>query len=139
VLAALDPQSSWQRFLVALESDIGDVQGGTTKEGIHMGVMAGTLDLVQRGYAGMYIRDGMLRFDPRLTRQLAGLSFAMQFHAMPLRIAFGDGRLTVAAHREGGSAPIRVAVQDEVRELHAGDEYTFQLRSDGSPGPQTEQ
>ena len=52
VLAALDPESSWERFLVALKSDVGDVQGGTTKEGIHMGVMAGTLDLVQRGYIG---------------------------------------------------------------------------------------
>ena len=52
VSAALDPESSWERFLVALESDVGDVQGGTTKEGIHMGVMSGTLDLVQRSYAG---------------------------------------------------------------------------------------
>ena len=47
-LAAIDPESSWERFLVALESDVGDVQGGTTKEGIHMGVMSGTLDLIQR-------------------------------------------------------------------------------------------
>ncbi len=48
VLAAIDPESSWERFLIALESDIGDIQGGTTKEGIHLGVMAGTLDVVQR-------------------------------------------------------------------------------------------
>ena len=41
VLAALDPESSWDRFLVALRSDADDVQGGTTKEGIHLGVMAG--------------------------------------------------------------------------------------------------
>ena len=52
VLAGLDPTSSWQRFLEALDSDVGDVQGGTTKEGIHMGVMSGTLDLLQRSYAG---------------------------------------------------------------------------------------
>ena len=52
MLAALDPASSWERFLLALNSDIADVQGGTTKEGIHMGVMAGTLDLLQRGYVG---------------------------------------------------------------------------------------
>ena len=52
----IDPESSWERFLVALESDIGDIQGGTTKEGIHMGVMSGTLDLVQRGYLGTAIR-----------------------------------------------------------------------------------
>jgi trehalose/maltose hydrolase-like predicted phosphorylase len=40
VLARLDVEASWQRFLVALESDVGDVQGGTTKEGIHMGVIS---------------------------------------------------------------------------------------------------
>ena len=45
-LAGLDPASSWRRFVEALESDLGDVQGGTTKEGIHMGVMSGTLDLL---------------------------------------------------------------------------------------------
>jgi trehalose/maltose hydrolase-like predicted phosphorylase len=38
--------------MTALESDVGDIQGGTTQEGIHMGVMAGTLDLIQRGYVG---------------------------------------------------------------------------------------
>ena len=65
-LAAIDPESSWERFLVALDSDAEDIQGGTTKEGIHMGVMAGTLDLMQRSYAGTYIRDDVLCFDPRL-------------------------------------------------------------------------
>src|SRR5581483_754728 len=62
VLAAIDPESSWERFLVALRSDAEDIQGGTTKEGIHMGVMAGTLDLMQRAYPGTEIRDGVLRF-----------------------------------------------------------------------------
>jgi hypothetical protein len=33
-----------RRFLVALESG---VQSTTTKEGIHMGVMSGTLDLLR--------------------------------------------------------------------------------------------
>ena len=36
VLAASDPAGSWERFLVALESDVGDIQGGTTREGIHL-------------------------------------------------------------------------------------------------------
>src|SRR4051794_11985959 len=78
VLPTLDPDSAWERFLVALESDVGDVQGGTTKEGIHMGVMAGTLDLVQRGFAGTHIAGGVLRFAPRLEDRLDRLSFAMQ-------------------------------------------------------------
>jgi trehalose/maltose hydrolase-like predicted phosphorylase len=127
-LAALDPESSWQRFLVALESDVGDVQGGTTKEGIHMGVMSGTLDLVQRSYAGTQIRDGMLGFDPNLPKELDGLSFSMKFQGTPLLVELAHEQLALAAHPEGASRPIRVAVGDEVRELCAGDRHTFELR-----------
>jgi trehalose/maltose hydrolase-like predicted phosphorylase len=138
VLAALDPESSWQRFLVALESDVGDVQGGTTKEGIHMGVMSGTLDLVQRSYTGTHIRDGVLYFDPRLPGDLDGLSFSMQFQGAPILVTFADGRLTVAAHREGVSPPVKVAVRDEVRELRAGDQCTFEPQPDPSPQQQAQ-
>jgi trehalose/maltose hydrolase-like predicted phosphorylase len=126
-LAPLDLESSWERFLVALESDVGDVQGGTTKEGIHMGVMSGTLDLVQRCYAGTHIRDGVLRFDPRLPGRLDGLSFSMQFGGTPIHVMLADGRVTVTAHSEGVSRPIRVAVGDDVREVCPGDRSTFEL------------
>jgi trehalose/maltose hydrolase-like predicted phosphorylase len=30
VMASVDPEGSWERYMVALESDVGDVQGGTT-------------------------------------------------------------------------------------------------------------
>jgi trehalose/maltose hydrolase-like predicted phosphorylase len=126
-LATIDPESSWERFMVALESDVEDVQGGTTKEGIHMGVMSGTLDLVQRGYAGSEIRDGVLYFDPRVADRLEGLSFSMQFRRTPLRVTLEHGELTVVADAEGFSRPVRVGVGDEVRELSAGDRWTFVL------------
>ena len=129
VLAALDPESSWDRFIVALESDIGDVQGGTTQEGIHLGVMSGTLDLIQRGYIGSDIRDGVLHFSPRLTERLDGLSFPMQFRGTPITVTLADGGLTIAVHAAGFSRPIRVAVGDEVRELRAGDQHTFALKA----------
>jgi trehalose/maltose hydrolase-like predicted phosphorylase len=125
VLASLDPESSWERFLVALESDVGDVQGGTTKEGIHMGVMSGTLDLIQRGYVGSEIRDGALFFEPRLTERLEGLEFSMQFRGTPMRVRLGQGELTVTAHSEGRSRPIRVGLGEDVRELCPGDRCSF--------------
>jgi trehalose/maltose hydrolase-like predicted phosphorylase len=131
VLASVDPASSWQRFMVALESDVGDVQGGTTKEGIHLGVMAGTLDLIQRGYVGCDIRDGVLVFNPRLTDRLDGLSFPMQFRGTPLTVTLASGALTVAVAPEGFLRPIRVAVGDDVRELRAGDRHTFALTGAG--------
>ena len=132
VLAALDAESSWDRFLVALESDVADVQGGTTKEGIHLAVMAGTLDLVQRSYMGTQVRDGVLRFDPRLPAPIAGLSFSMQFRRTSLLVTLADRRLTLAAHPEGVNEPIKVGVRDQVRDFGPGDRYTFELQPDRS-------
>ena len=84
VLTALDPDSSWERFLVALRSDAEDIQGGTTREGIHMGVMAGTVDLMQRAYPGTEIRDGVLHFQPRLPTQCGagGVLDAVSAHSV---------------------------------------------------------
>jgi trehalose/maltose hydrolase-like predicted phosphorylase len=127
VLAELDAESSWERFLVALESDVGDVQGGTTKEGIHMGVMSGTLDLVQRRYLGTSIRDGALSFNPRLLDHLDGLTFSMQFRGTPLRVRIAARELTVLVPAEGFSGAVRVGVGEELRELGAGEQCSFAL------------
>ncbi|MGH4007692.1 MAG: glycosyl hydrolase family 65 protein, partial [Pseudonocardiaceae bacterium] len=129
VLAGLDPESSWQRFLVALESDVGDVQGGTTKEGIHMGVMSGTLDLLQRSYLGANVRDGALHFDPKLTDRLDGLTFPMQFHGTWIRVSISGDELTVHSLAGGFSRPVRIGIGDEVRELAAGEEWVASLRT----------
>jgi trehalose/maltose hydrolase-like predicted phosphorylase len=130
VLAGIDPESSWERFLVALESDIGDIQGGTTPEGIHTGVMSGTLDLVQRIYLGTEIRDGVIYFEPRLPDRLDGLSLPMQFHRTPLRVTLEGRELTVVVLADGFRSPIRVGVGDEVRELGAGEQHTFTVATE---------
>lgn len=69
-LARTDRERSWEQFAHALESDVADVQGGTTAEGIHLGAMAGTVDLLQRGYAGLEARRDALWFDPALPKEL---------------------------------------------------------------------
>ena len=127
VLAAIDPESSWDRFLVALHSDADDIQGGTTKEGIHMGVMAGTLDLMQRNYAGARVYDDVLHFNPQLPGRLDSLSFPMQFRETPIQVTLTGDHLTLAVHPEGASRPVTVAVRDDVRELCPGDRVVFEL------------
>jgi trehalose/maltose hydrolase-like predicted phosphorylase len=135
VLAAIDPESSWERFLVALHSDADDIQGGTTKEGIHMGVMSGTLDLVQRCYAGTFVRDGVLYFDPRLPSQLDSLAFPMQFRETPIQVTLTGDRLTLAVYPEGASRPVRVGARGDVRELCPGEQTVFELSQNPAAGP----
>jgi trehalose/maltose hydrolase-like predicted phosphorylase len=127
VLAALDPESSWERFLVALHSDVDDIQNGTTKEGLHLGVMAGTLDVVQRFYAGTEIHDRAAYFDPRLPAGLGALSFPMMLFQTPVLVTISDDRLTLAVSPDGASHAIRAGTQGDVRELRPGDEAVFEL------------
>jgi trehalose/maltose hydrolase-like predicted phosphorylase len=127
VLAGLDPENSWDRFLVALRSDVDDIQDGTTKEGIHLGVMAGTLDVVQRYYAGTYIRDGVLYFDPLIPSRLGGLSFPMQFRGVPILVKLGGDQLTLDVQPEGSSRRIRAGVPGDIRELRPGDHAVFDI------------
>src|SRR5215213_6394987 len=125
ILAKINPESSWERYMVALESDVGDVQGGTTQEGIHMGVMAGTLDLIQRGYLGTDIRNGALHFDPKPVKNLDGLSFPMQFRGTPIEVQLEGNKLAVAAQSDDFGQPIKVRVGDETQEIRPGESYTF--------------
>jgi trehalose/maltose hydrolase-like predicted phosphorylase len=129
VLAALDPPSSWERFLVALESDVDDVQGGTTQEGVHLGVMAGSLDLIQGRYLGTEIRGDVLRFTPQLIDRLDGLSFQMQVRGATIRVSLVGDRLTVASESLGRR--IKIGVGGEVTELSPGGDCAFAL--DASP------
>jgi trehalose/maltose hydrolase-like predicted phosphorylase len=93
-----------------------------------MGVMAGTLDLVQRSYAGTYASDSVLCFDPHLPRHLDGLSFSMQFRQTPIRVTLTHDQLTLALHTEGGNRSVKTAVRDDVHKLTVGDRAVFELR-----------
>jgi trehalose/maltose hydrolase-like predicted phosphorylase len=125
VLAAIDPATSWERYLVALESDVSDVQGGTTAEGIHVGVMAGTLDLLQRSYLGEMVRDGKLVFGPQPVPQLEELSLPLHFRGSQLDVELRPGSVRVGAWPGALNAPLRVQVGDAVTEIGPGESHSF--------------
>ena len=61
-------------FAEALQSDVSDIQQGTTAEGVHLGAMAGTVDLVERGLTGIEVTGDVLRFNPKLPQELERLT-----------------------------------------------------------------
>jgi trehalose/maltose hydrolase-like predicted phosphorylase len=113
-------------FCRALESDVGDIQHGTTAEGIHLGAMAGTVDLLQRCYTGLEIRDGVLIFDPLLPEQLEGLGFGVRFQGVWLDVKLTHTQLAITA-RKGGLDTVRVGVRDRVHYVRAGYTREFEI------------
>ena len=70
-----DEKLSWELYSDALSSDFNDIQGGTTAEGIHAGVMAGTVLVALQTYAGVDVRDGKLSINPHLPKYWRHLKF----------------------------------------------------------------
>jgi trehalose/maltose hydrolase-like predicted phosphorylase len=65
----------WDWFQYALKSDIYDIQGGTTAEAVHCGVMGGTLDILFKSFAGINIFKDHLQIEPNLPSLWKSLSF----------------------------------------------------------------
>ncbi len=121
-----DRAGSWQLFQEALESDIADIQGGTTPEGIHLGAMAGTVDLLQRGYTGIVTRGDVLWLNPSLPENLRCLSMLIRYRGHALDLEMHQDLLRVHA-RASNASPIKVGIKDGVYELKAGDAREFPL------------
>jgi trehalose/maltose hydrolase-like predicted phosphorylase len=109
-----------------LQSDVADVQGGTTGEGIHLGAMAGTVDLVLRCLTGMRARGQVLQFDPAMPPEIKQLRFSVHYRGHRIELVFSEDHLEVTSRR-GPAAPITVLVGEQTVELHPGARHTFSL------------
>lgn len=121
-----DRAGSWQLFKEALESDIADTQRGTTPEGIHLGAMAGTVDLLQRGYTGIVTRGDVLWLNPCLPENLYCLSMCIRYRGHSLDLDMRQEQLQVHA-RASNATPIKLGIKDGVFELKAGESRKFTL------------
>ena len=126
VLARAQRPHSLEMFCQALESDIADVQGGTTPEGIHLGAMAGTVDFVQRCYTGIEPRAHVLHFDPKLPEYLERLSMRIRYRRQVLDVEVDHERLEVSS-RKFAAAPVRIAYRGHIREISPGGSCSFRL------------
>ena len=126
VLARSDRERSWEFFEDALHSDLKGGQGGTTAEGIHLGAMAGTVDLLQRCYLGIETRDDVIWFNPLLPTEVRSLTLDIRYRTRWLNLTVTDGQFSVEVEKWGEGA-VRVGLAGEVVELHPGERRQLEL------------
>jgi trehalose/maltose hydrolase-like predicted phosphorylase len=81
--------------------------------------MAGTVDLVQRGYTGLEVREDTLWLKPELPDELGYLDFQMRYRGHLIDLHIANDRLELSSH-QGPARPIRVGIEGRVTELAAG-------------------
>jgi alpha,alpha-trehalase len=129
VLARSDRARSWNLFTQALESDISDTQGGTTPEGIHLGAMAGCINMIQRGYTGIEARGDVLWFNPCLPEELGRLRMQIHYRGHNLSIEIFQDKLKVTACR-AREKPVKIGFKGEISELEEGKTLEIPFRND---------
>jgi trehalose/maltose hydrolase-like predicted phosphorylase len=119
-------RGSWNRFKKALVSDFADVQGGTTKEGIHLGAMAGTIDLIQRCYTGLEIRNDILVLNPRLPAGIReiNMNLCLRSHWFNFKIRCNSLKIVF---RRGWSEPVEINVQGKKKIFRKNGSAEFKL------------
>jgi trehalose/maltose hydrolase-like predicted phosphorylase len=130
VLARVRRPEAWRYVQEALVSDIADIQGGTTAEGIHLGAMAGTLDLVQRGLTGLEPRGDALRMDPAPIPELSEFGFTIRYRhhwGVEVRMRSDRMRIGLPGSAEG---PVRLALPDRTVTVEPGESVWLGLAGD---------
>jgi trehalose/maltose hydrolase-like predicted phosphorylase len=85
--------------------------------------MAGTIDLLQRGYTGLEARGDSLKLDPALPEPLQGVEFSLHYRqSWNIDVAIGDGDLRVTVP-PSDSGPIAIECCGSREQVDPGESF----------------
>jgi trehalose/maltose hydrolase-like predicted phosphorylase/ActR/RegA family two-component response regulator len=124
-------QESWQWFLDVLRSDIYDIQGGTTPEGIHMGVMGGSIDITRSIFAGITIVDGYerIKIEPNLPLNWTGISLKFCYRSDWIFLSVTEREITILIQgKKGKLFSVPVEIYGKLHHFVRGKTYRIHLK-----------
>jgi alpha,alpha-trehalase len=124
VLARANRERAMEFFEEALISDVADIQGGTTSEGIHLAAMAGSVDLMQRCFTGLETRGNRIILDPHWPETLGELAVPIHYRGLHLHLRV-SGRGVIISVDPRGAGGIDVECQGQVKRLTPGSTVQF--------------
>ncbi len=97
---------AWKWCQDILKSDIYDTQGGTTPEGIHTGVMGGSIDIVMRGFGGIDFLEDRIVIKPRLPAKWTRLKMKLLYKRTWVSFTFTKEKALIEVH-----APVLIPIE----------------------------
>jgi trehalose/maltose hydrolase-like predicted phosphorylase len=102
-------EKGWTLYLDALRSDLVDIQGGTTGEGIHCGVMAGTVVDLITAFAGLGLRGNIPGLNPSIPAHWKELAFGFLFRKNRFSVQISEKTIKISGNN-GSGEPIKVDI-----------------------------
>ena len=95
-----DKTLSWNLYKDALTSDYNDIQGGTTAEGIHAGVMAGTIMIAISTFAGVDLRGDIIKIKPSMPKHWKEIEFSLMFKNVDYKFKIKDSSVEIITNAD---------------------------------------
>jgi CheY-like chemotaxis protein len=119
----------WYWFQQVLKSDIYDTQGGTTPEGIHAGVMGGSVDMVMRGFCGVRPFENRIRINPNPPKKLTKIKYNFYYQGYQVFIALEGSRIKIYIKgRKSKFCAVPVEVSGKLYNLCVGRKYRLPFK-----------
>jgi trehalose/maltose hydrolase-like predicted phosphorylase len=125
VLARANRDRAMEFFQQALKSDVSDIQGGTTSEGIHLAAMAGTVDLMQRCFTGLETRSNRIILSPQWPETLGVLAIPIHYRGLHLHLRVSGKGVIISVDPRDAAAGIEVECRGRVVQLMPGTTVRF--------------
>jgi trehalose/maltose hydrolase-like predicted phosphorylase len=112
-------EKGWQLYMESLESDLNDIQGGTTGEGIHCGVMAGTVYDSLVAFAGLDLSGDVPALDPELPAGWKGMEFCFGFRSNRFAVSISGTECKITL-QESAKDKINIHICGTEKEMKPG-------------------
>ena len=119
VLARANRARAMEFFQQVLISDVADIQGGTTSEGVHLAAMAGSVDLMQRCFTGMETRSDRIILSPLWPESLGVLALPIHYRGLHLHLRV-SGKGAIISVDPRGVGGVDVECRGRVERLTPG-------------------
>ncbi|RKY36318.1 MAG: glycoside hydrolase family 65 protein [Candidatus Omnitrophota bacterium] len=121
-------KEAWDWYREVLESDIYDTQGGTTPEGIHTGVMGGSIDIALRAFAGVEITDDYLKITPKLPECWNKMKFQLCYKGKLINFKLSKSVLNIyISQNNAESFAIKFKINSSFFTIKTNESFKFSL------------
>lgn len=114
----------------ALASDIEDIQGGTTGEGIHLGVMSGTVWQAMHSAGGLDLSTDKVKIDPFLPPHWDSLAFSFKYRGDDYHCLVKPDSVTICANSGSNKDMVEIEIQGRPESLRFGVAQSFAIEKE---------
>jgi trehalose/maltose hydrolase-like predicted phosphorylase len=116
----------WELFMEALKSDYVDIQGGSTAEGIHTGVMGGTVLMAMTTFGGLNVQDKIIDIDPALPGHWRSITFNFNYRGNEYKLSADHSKVSIIS--SSSNSKEKIIAGGKEYELNPGEEQLIIIR-----------